>query len=120
MSTATELRSDICRRGAEATTRPSVTARRPSIRPTPRTLECGTTGRASTAGKPEGGNEIVVRVEGCRHDNNNDDWSNTICATNTSPGSLGEVELKVADARRLAHALLLACDLTEARSWAAC
>jgi len=58
--------------------------------------------------------DIRVYIDGFRHDNESgEDYPDTIRADNVSPGFMGAVQLHVPDARRLAWALLAACDLAE-------
>lgn len=56
---------------------------------------------------------VTVEVEGFRHDHDSDDWPDTIVAEGVMPDCVGGVRLRVPDARRLAEALLLACDLAD-------
>lgn len=55
---------------------------------------------------------VTVEVEGHRHDYDTD-WPDVILAEGVAPDQLGGVSLQVPDARRLAEALLLACDLAD-------
>lgn len=55
---------------------------------------------------------VTVEVEGYRHDTARD-WPDMIVADGVALGQVGGVLLQVPDARRLAEALLLACDLAD-------
>ncbi len=58
--------------------------------------------------------DVRIYIDGFRHDNESgEDYPDTIRADNVSPGFMGAVQLHVPDARRLAWALLAACDLAE-------
>jgi hypothetical protein len=50
-----------------------------------------------------------------RHDNV-DDWPDPIRAEGTLPGNVGGLDLAIPDARRLAGALQLACDIAEGKA----
>ena len=57
---------------------------------------------------------IRVYVDGIRHDNESrEDYPDAIRADNVCPRCEGAVQLRIPDARRLALALLAACDLAE-------
>lgn len=55
---------------------------------------------------------VTVEVEGFRHDSA-ENWPDMIVADGVMPDCVGGVKLRVPDARRLAEALLLACDLAD-------
>lgn len=56
---------------------------------------------------------IRVYIEGFRHDNNPNGFPDEIVAENVYPGFEGTLQLPIEHARRVAHALLAACDTAE-------